>query len=103
MLSDDWLNDGCKGFVSGKGDQKIFLRLPNLMIMTPSADYMLAMKAMSARLDSQDRSDLEFLIKYKGLTTVEDVLNIVKNYYPRNRIKPATQFFIEEVIDDLNS
>jgi hypothetical protein len=58
---------------------------------------MLAMKAISARVDSLDASDVRMLIDLLKLKTAGEVLDIVEKYYPREQIKPATQFFIEEL------
>jgi hypothetical protein len=32
-----------------------------------------------------------------GLRTAAEILEIVEKYYPHQQIKPATQFFIEEM------
>ena len=58
---------------------------------------MLAMKAISARVDSLDAGDVKVLINLLKLKTSGEVLDIVEKYYPREQIKPATQFFIEEL------
>lgn len=100
-LPDDWLNDAVKGFLVPH-DQTLLLEMPSLRVYIPSSEYLLAMKALSARLDTTDKPDIIFLIKKLGLNSPEDVMNIVEKYYPRNNIKPATQFFIEEIFDDIN-
>ena len=58
------------------------------------------MKAFAARLDGMDRKDINFLIKELGITSSKEVFNIVEKYYPHNRNKPATQFFIEEIFNE---
>jgi hypothetical protein len=95
-LRDDWLNDAVKGFVVPHA-QKILLDLPSLKVFMPEPDYLLAMKALAARVDGTDKEDILFLIKHMKLRSSQDVLSIVEKYYPRNRIRPATQFFIEEL------
>jgi hypothetical protein len=57
------------------------------------------MKAMAARFDSHDAEDLRTLIRHMHLRRVEDVLELVERYYPRNQIPPKTQFFLEEVFE----
>lgn len=44
-------------------------------------------------------ADVKFLISHLGLTRPEQVFAILESYYPRHRIKPATQFFIEELFE----
>ena len=48
-----------------------------------------------------DSKDIEFLIKKLKIKSVEEVFKIIDGYYPRRIIKPATQFFIEEVFDEI--
>ena len=60
---------------------------------------MLAMKCISARFDSADRDDLEFLIEYMNLTTAEQVFDIVCQYYPKRLIPAKSQFLVEELME----
>ncbi|HIJ82633.1 MAG TPA: hypothetical protein HPQ00_00325 [Magnetococcales bacterium] len=101
-LPEDWLNDAVKGFTSSRGDTRLLFGLPNLAIYVPTTEYLLAMKALSARVDSADKDDFIFLVEKLGLKSVASVFCIVEKYYPKNRIKPATQFFIEEIMDNVN-
>ena len=98
-LVDDWLNDGVKGFLVDH-PRKVFLNLSHLVVMVADSEYMLAMKSLSARIDGTDSKDIEFLINKLKIKTVEEVFNIIDKYYPRRIIKPATQFFLEEVFDE---
>lgn len=99
-LADDWLNDGVKGFLVDH-PKKVFLNLSNLIVMVADSEYMLAMKALSARIDGTDSKDIEFLIKELEIQSAEDVFRIIDKYYPRRIIKPATQFFLEEIFDEM--
>jgi hypothetical protein len=98
-LPEDWLNDAVKRFVVPHA-QRIFLDLPNLKVYVPEPDYLLAMKAMAARFDTQDADDLRFLIGLLDLPSPDAVFAIVETYYPRQQIKPATRYFVEELFDD---
>lgn len=97
-LREDWLNDAVKGFVVPHS-QRIFLDLPCLKVYVPEPDYLLAMKAMAARVDTQDKNDIIFLIHELTITSAEDVFAIIENYYPRQQIKPATRYFVEELFE----
>ncbi len=99
-LSDDWLNDGVKGFVV-EHPRQVFLELSNLTVYTADPEYLLAMKCMAARVDTADNSDIRFLINKLHLTSSEQVFSMLQKYYPKNQIRPATQFFIEEVFESL--
>jgi hypothetical protein len=98
-LRADWLNDAVKGFVV-EHSQRIFLDASHLKVYVPEPDYLLAMKTLAARVDTTDRQDIEFLIRRLGITRVDEVFAILEKYYPRQQIKPATQFFVEELFDE---
>ena len=95
-LRNDWLNDAVKGFVV-QHPQRIFLDAAHLKVYVPEPDYLLAMKTLAARVDTMDRQDIQFLINKLGLTKPEQVFSILEKYYPRQQVKPATQYFIEEL------
>lgn len=98
-LREDWLNDAVKAFVV-QHEQKMLFDLPCLKIFVPEADYLLAMKAMAARLEGTDKNDVKTLIRMLNLTKPDQVFEILEKYYPRNRVAPKTQFFIEELFDE---
>jgi len=98
-LFDDWLNDGVKGYIV-KHSERVLFDLSHLKVFIPEPDYLLAMKAISARVDTFDQDDVRTLIKHLGLKSASDVFGILEKYYPRQQIKPATQYFIEELFDE---
>jgi hypothetical protein len=95
-LKDDWINDAVKGFVV-QHEQRVLFDFPCLKVFVPEADYLLAMKAMAARLEGTDKKDVQILLRLLNLSRAEQVFEIIERYYPRNRIAPKTQFFIEEL------
>jgi Nucleotidyltransferase of unknown function (DUF6036) len=98
-LPDDWLNDAVKGFVVPH-QQRIFWDFSHLKVYIPEPDYLLAMKAMAARFDTQDADDVKYLIRHLQLQSAEAVFQIIENYYPRQQIRPATRYFVEEIFDE---
>lgn len=98
-LADDWLNDAAKGFFLSDPPQHDVMELSNLRIWAPTAEYMLAMKCVSARFDSHDRGDVEFLIRHLGLESPEGVFEIICRFYPRERVPAKTAFFVEEILE----
>lgn len=97
-LREDWLNDAVKGFVV-QHPQRILWNLSNLKVFVPEPDYLLAMKTLAARVEATDRQDVQFLIKVLNLKTPQEVFGILEKYYPKQQIKPATQYFIEELFE----
>ncbi len=94
----DWLNDAAKGFFLQAPPTVDVLNLSNLRVWAPTAEYMLAMKCLSARFDTHDADDVRFLVGHLGLKKPQEVFKIVEDFYPRNRVPPKTQYFIEEIL-----
>lgn len=98
-LPRDWLNDAAKGFFHAEPPREEVLTLSNLRVWAPGAEYMLAMKCVSARFDSHDRDDVAFLISYLGLKRPEAVFRVIERYYPQRLIPPRSRFLVEELLD----
>ncbi len=97
-LTPDWLNDAVKGYLVPGFQREGVLALSHLQVWAPEPRYMLAMKCISARWDTNDRDDVIFLIKLLKLKKPREVFEIIEKYYPRDRVLPKTKFFIEEVM-----
>jgi hypothetical protein len=106
-LPENWLNDGVKGYVSSR-HQTTTGNLPqfaNLRLTMPVPEYLLAMKCMSARIggapgEESDVPDIIFLIKHLHLNQSQQVLDIVAQYYPANRIPVKTQYLVEGLFEE---
>ncbi len=94
-LSIDWLNLAVKMFVVDHPRQTLF-DLPNLIVTVPDADYILAMKVLALRPDTEDEADAEFLIKRLALESPKEVLTIVSEYYPKKEVKPKALIWLDE-------
>jgi hypothetical protein len=71
----------------------------------PVPEYLLAMKCIAARIggttgEQTDLPDIVFLIRHLGLKTATQVLDLVRQYYPDNRIPVKTQFLIEGLFEE---
>lgn len=106
-LPTDWLNDGVKGFVSARHETTAdnLPQFPHLRLTMPVPEYLLAMKCMAARLggttgESSDLPDIVFLIRHLQLKSARDVLDLVGQYYPANRIPVKTQYLVEGLFEE---
>jgi len=97
-LPDSWLNDAAKGFFLTRPPVQEVIELSNLRVWAPQAEYMLAMKCVSARFDSHDLDDTRFLLDYLAIQTVEEACRIIEQYYPRHAIPPKTRYLLEELL-----
>ena len=109
-LPENWINDGAKGFVSARHDvvQSDLPQFENLRITMPTPEYMLAMKCMASRIsdgvtERGDVADIQFLIRYLGLKSADDVLVILGQYYPQDQIPPRARFLVEDIFDRLRT
>ena len=104
---ENWLNDAVKGFVSSRGEHRMYAeyvsaeRESGLRVFVPTAEYLLAMKCLAMRIgdtEGHDAGDIRSLIQNLGLKTSDDVVKVVETYYPRNRISPRTLYGIQELM-----
>jgi hypothetical protein len=105
-LDSDWLNDGAKGFASATGNfsDQVLPQFPNLRLLTPTPEYMLAMKVMAARsasiTDRGDKEDIRLLIGHLALTSADSVMAIVQRYYPESQILPRSVYVVDEILQE---
>ena len=97
-LEKGWLNHAVKMFLVPH-EKRILLDLSHLKVYMPTPDYLLAMKVLSARAESMDPGDIRVLIGELGLTTADEVLDVVKGYYPHKEVKPAARILLEELLN----
>lgn len=96
----DWLNDGVKGFLSGRGQYDPYLDLSHLKIYAARADYLLAMKCLAMRIGEEffDLEDIRYLLRYLNITSNKKALEVVTQYYPLSQIPQKTLYALEELV-----
>lgn len=97
-VEEDWLNDAAKGFFTRDPPAMDVATYSHLRVWAPTAEYMLAMKCISARYDSYDKDDLTFLIDHLKLERPDEVFDIIAKYYPEETVPVKTKFFVEELL-----
>jgi hypothetical protein len=90
-LPEDWLNDGAKGFLKGFAIGPIVFEHPNLVVLTPATEQLLAMKLCAARL-GVDYSDIRVLLSHVG-GTKEEVWAKLEPYLVQERELTAGYLF----------
>ena len=104
-LAEDWLNDAAKGFASPQGDFRGLadLEFPLLRVRAPTAEYLLAMKVMAARVamdGTGDKEDIRFLIRRLDLTSAGQVMAIVGRYYDPKQVLPRSMYLVDEILSE---
>ena len=107
-IPENWINDAAKGFLSDRhevvpGDLPQF---EYLRLTAPTAEYLLAMKCMASRIADKpeergDLQDIQFLLKWLSLKSPDQAIEIVKRYYPEERIPARARFVIEDIFEQL--
>jgi hypothetical protein len=99
-LSQDWLNDGVKGFASAHGDFVPFLELDHLRVMVAQPTYLLAMKCLAMRIGAEfhDEEDVRYLLRHLDIRTYDAAISIIKKYYPLDRFPQKTLYALAELL-----
>ena len=99
-VPDDWLNDAVKGFLSPRGAFEPYLELPHLKVFVAQPSYLFAMKCAALRLGEEfhDLDDVRFLLRYLGLSTVDEALAVVTRYFDEKHLQPKTRLALEEIL-----
>lgn len=99
-LSEHWLHDDVKGYVSDRGTFEPFRELSHLKILRASAEYMLAMKCLALRTGEgyEDEEDVRYLLRHLGLRRLADAKAILARYYDPAEYPPTALAVLEELL-----
>lgn len=99
-LSEDWLNDAVKGYLSQRSDFSNYLELSHLKVYTALPEYLLAMKCLAMRIGEEfhDLEDVRFLLRYLNITTYPKALEVIEKYYPLKNFPQKTLYVLEEIL-----
>jgi hypothetical protein len=97
-LPPDWLNDAARGFLYADDphDGPVY-DYPGLRVQAASAEMILAMKVVAARV-GEDDDDVEWLSRHLGLRSAEEVMDVVIGIVGEERVGPRSRFLVEEVL-----
>ena len=92
-LPPNWLNEQGTSYLSKHSDFSLFKTYPSegqfgLRVLMATPQYLLAMKLLSFRSYGHDIQDIVQLARRLGCTTKEDLLQLVKHYYPDEQVLP---------------
>lgn len=107
-LPDGWFNGAARLYVSGKKHEtrEFNVQFPNLHILIPTPEYLLAMKCLASRAGSvsgaaDDRADIKFLVQHLELSSPDEALRIVGEYYPLDKLPPVAPALLQSIFDEL--
>lgn len=92
-----------QGYLHGPDSNAIrYFEAPGLLVDVASAEYLLAMKLFSSRVEA-DADDIALLYRTVGYTTVDEGLDLVERAYPGRPVEPKVQFLLEEIVSSLSN
>lgn len=100
-LAETWLNDAVKGFFSEHGRFNAYLELEHLTVYAADAEYLLAMKCLSARIGEEfhDLDDIRYLLRYLNLAGAAEAKAVIARYYPLERFPQKTLYLLDELLE----
>lgn len=103
-LSEHWLNNAVKGYMSEAGDFSVYLELDHLRVLTAQPEYILAMKCLAMRIGQEfhDIDDVRFLLRLLNIPSYQAACEIIARYYPLERFPQKTLYALEDLISPDN-
>jgi len=97
-LPPSWLNNQASTYVSGRaGRGTPVFDHPHLRVMTTPPEHLLAMKVRAARV-LRDGDDVRVLIRHLGLSSVSDVEDIVRQFFPDEPLTKRSRLLLEDIM-----
>lgn len=95
-----WLNDAVKGWLGARGAYDPFLERSHLKVFVAQPGYLLAMKCIAMRLGEEfhDLDDVRYLLRYLNISSVDEALAVVTQYFDAAQVPPKTRFALEELL-----
>lgn len=107
-LPPDWFNGAARLYISRKKHEtrEFNMQFPNLRVLVPTAEYMLAMKCLASRAASvagaaDDRADIKFLVQHLNLKSAGEALRIAEQFYPLEKLPPVAPALLESIFNEL--
>lgn len=99
-VPEGWLNDAVKGFLSPRADFDPYLDLDHLKVFVAQPTYLLAMKCAAMRLGEEfrDLEDVRYLLRYLNISSSEEALAVVTQYFDEKQLPPKTRLALEELL-----
>ncbi|MGH3823987.1 MAG: DUF6036 family nucleotidyltransferase [Pseudonocardiaceae bacterium] len=98
-LPEGWLNDAVKGFLQGPDSfPTTILDMPGLRCEVASAETVLVLKCLAHRI-GEDDEDVILLAGQLGLTSADQVLDLVEQVGHPRLLTPQVELFVRSVME----
>jgi Nucleotidyltransferase of unknown function (DUF6036) len=105
-----WLNEGVSVYLSPDAQDHLttFATFPSpervgLMVFLAKPEYLLALKLRALRIGSRDVDDVMVLARHLGLTTAEELSEVVRRNFPNEPLDGRKQLILSEIAERLAS
>ncbi|MGO8792969.1 MAG: hypothetical protein ACLQVL_37045 [Terriglobia bacterium] len=107
-LPPNWLDEQGTRYLSKHNDFEMFKTYPSegqfgLRVLTATPQYLLAMKLLSFRSYGHDIDDIVQLARRLGCTSADDLLQLVKHYYPDEQVLPEKTLEIQSIARQIHA
>jgi len=108
-LPSNWLNEQATSYLSRHNDFSFFKMYPSeghqsgLRVLMAKPEYLLAMKLLSFRLYGYDVEDIIHLARLLNRTSEDDLLSLLKDYYPDEQVSPARTIQITNLVRQIHA
>ena len=107
-LPANWLNEQATSYLSQQKDFTWFKTYPSegqfgLRVLLARPEYLVAMKLLAFRLHTADVQDILHLAHHLERTSEEDLLSLLKHYYPDEQVSPERAAQIRELARQMNA
>jgi Nucleotidyltransferase of unknown function (DUF6036) len=108
QLPPNWLNEQATVYLSNRREFSLFRMYPSegqfgLRVLLALPEYILAMKLLAFRLHGADVEDIRYLAGHLKRTSAEELLCLLKSYYPNEQITPERELQIAELSRKLSA
>ncbi len=99
-VSEHWLNDGVKGYLSAHGTFTPYIDMEFLHVYMAQPDYIFAMKCLAMRLGEEfyDLDDVRFLIRNLNIESYDSACEVLAKFYPIERFPQKTLYVLQELL-----
>ena len=107
-LPPNWLNEQGMSYLSKHHDFEFFKTYPSegqfgFRVLTATGQYLLAMRLLSLRPFGHDAPDVLQLARQLGCASAENLIQLVKHYYPDERILPEKEAEIRSIARQIHA
>jgi len=108
QLPPNWLNEQATIYLSKHRDFSLFKMYPSegqfgLRVLLAKPEYVLAMKLLAFSLYAADVDDIQHLALHLKRTSAENLLSLLKHYYPNEHITPERVLQVTELARKLHA